>query len=71
MIQVVLTLDPETNRLVCESPLSAGDTCLLLERARLSLVQATNRPREPGVSVPTPQLIQQLLDLGAQAKKGG
>lgn len=69
MIQVVLTLDPETNRLVMESPLSAGDTCLLLERARLSLVSQCNKPAEPGVSVPTPALIQQLLER-RDSKKG-
>lgn len=60
MIRVMLTLDPITNQLITESTTDAAQTLLLLERARLSLVSASNRPREETVAIPTPEQAQEL-----------
>jgi hypothetical protein len=63
MLQIVLTFNPETNSLNVQSPLDAGDTVLMLERAKVAVVQAASRPLEaPPLAMPTPGMARELLE---------
>lgn len=67
-MQVLITLDPATNKVRVESGAAGpGDTLLVIERAKQLILQSVSQP-PPAVQIATPAETRELV--GANGKRG-